>query len=676
MIDKLKSLFEQVIHSCLLLSIREAFIALIPYFISLGIANILINGALYFNVLSPDDYLATLAIESVTAVQLLFPVMVAISVGFHYSKNLMHDGAVGAMLAALSFCVHGHYLQLESGSFQLNSTGSSAYAVIIPLLTSVGLNWFLKLVPRAIHNVAGVSEFLKSKFTLIFPFLFVFFGLFLIMPMINEIGAWLTQALSPDYANSSVAQLTFERMLTVHLFWFVGIHGDNMFDLLFDSGYLGQEIFAGLSAKLFYDTFVIVGGTGCFVGLIIAALFLNKDSHERSVAKFSIPFSIFNFCEIILFALPVFLNPILFIPFILAPALNFLISYAVISWGWVGYEQIEMSWMVPAIIDGYFVGSDANAMLLQGALILMNAALYFPFLRWSANQTNSGTAISSLAQKLNISQQYMARSEHRFIQQQWQSKRSTQALQHALQAISDGELLLYYQPQICLASGNVCGYEALLRIKDPQGVIKGPYFLDELIKHKQTELIDLWVIEQASKDLMCWHQQGFSPEISINLNPDVLTKAHLVEHLCKTFAGFNEQVKVEIIESSYLDQQEQVSTHIKKLKEHGITTVIDDFGTGYSSLFMLANLPVSHVKLDRQFLAQTQQPEGKLLYQEIAKIFGRMRYHVVAEGVETAEELSLVKELGIDVAQGWLYEKALPQQEILAYDSAAKQARC
>ncbi|WP_369676357.1 EAL domain-containing protein, partial [Enterococcus faecium] len=93
--------------------------------------------------------------------------------------------------------------------------------------------------------------------------------------------------------------------------------------------------------------------------------------------------------------------------------------------------------------------------------------------------------------------------------------------------------------------------------------------------------------------------------------------------------------------------------------------VLDDFGTGYSSLSMLANLPVKHVKLDRQFLLQCQQPAGRILYQQVTKIFAKLGFSVVAEGIETQSEADWVKGLGIEIAQGWLYAPSIPHNEVI-----------
>lgn len=658
---------QRLIHSRYLLSLRESFIALLPYFISAALGILLLNLVSNLSFIKDLLSLGIIISSAANTILMLFPIMVSISIGFHLSKNLGANGIVGAMLALLCFCVHSHFLQFIDEQFVLNPTGSSAYAVIIPSLTS----WWFSIGVGLFNRFGGLfdslSGFLKDKFLLILPFSAVFFSLFLVIPLFDWLGSYIALVLSPDYENASVAQLTFERMLVTHLLWFVGIHGDNMFSMLFDQSYLSQDILPGLSAKTFYDVFVLIGGTGCFAGLILAALTLKKGAHERNIAQLSIPFTAFNFCEIIVFALPIFFNPILFIPFLLVPTINFLLSYLFLSSGWIAYTDASISWMTPTLINGYMIGNDLNAMMLQVCLIAINAVIYWPFLQWGAKKADYHSAVEALSSKLKLAEQFAEHSESRFISRQQQTHESTIELQTVLAELSAGELQLHYQPQIDLQTNEVIGFEALLRLKTPQGLIKGPYFLSTLLTHQQTELIDLWVMQQAAKDLATWQANGANPVISINLNPDVLTKLNLVHQLCELFSPFKGQVKVEIIESSYLEDQALVAHHIELLNEHGIITVIDDFGTGYSSLFMLANLPVKQVKLDRQFLMQIETKEGELLYQHVTQLLLQLGYQIVAEGIETPHELAWVKQLGIPIGQGWYFEKALPFEQVQGY---------
>ncbi|WP_283710643.1 EAL domain-containing protein [Pseudoalteromonas prydzensis] len=611
---------------------------MIPYFVSSALAILVLNLAVNFAILSPSDFLYSVIGHSSNIIFTLLPLMVALSVGFHLSKNLGNSAVVGSMLALVSFCAHSDFLTFTNGELAVNGEGASAYAVLVPTLTSYLLMLGYKLVPKHWLELPLISDFLKEKLSLIVPFSLAFFALYLIVPLIEVSVQSALLYVVPNGDDSSVAMQLFKRMIIVHSFWFFGVHGDNAYSMMFDQLFLQQDIMPGLLAKI------------------------------------SIPFSLFNFCEIILFALPVFLNPMLLVPFILVPCFNFLISYFLLSSGVIDYQEVTISWMTPTIINGAMVGTDAIAPLYQVFLIICNACIYYPFLRLSSEKNNYQMAFNKLSSQLNVSERFVANSEQRFIKQQRARNLSSAQLTTVLNTISNARLALYYQPQIDLSTGQVIGFEALLRLHNNDGSVSGPYFLDTLIMHKQTDIIDGWVIKQAARDLTQWRNVGFKPNISINVNPDVLINTAMVEKICQLFVGFADQVKIEIVESSYLEQQIIVTQNINKLRAHNIETVLDDFGTGYSSLSMLTHFPVKHVKLDRQFLLQCQQDAGRILYQQVTELFAKLGFAVVAEGIETHAEEQWVKSLGITTAQGWLYAPAMLRNEVISFTQTRNNA--
>ncbi|MFY8297458.1 EAL domain-containing protein [Pseudoalteromonas sp. SS15] len=662
-----KRSIKAVLHSRFLLSLREAFIALIPYFVSSAIAILLLNSAVKFNIVAPSDHAYSVILASASLVLSLFPVIVSISIGFFISKNFGQSGVVGAMLALLCFSLHGQYINFDGESFRLDPTGGTPYAVIIPCLSSLILKLLVNLHPNLDKYFHHISRFLSEKLLIILPFTLTFFSFYTFMPVINFAGDLIASLITPDISQSTIAELTFERMLFTHGLWFLGIHGDNTFNMVFDANYLMQPIIGNLPAKTFYDTFVLIGGTGCFAGLIIAALFLKSGSHEKNIAKLSIPFTAFNFCEIILFALPIFLNPIMLIPFVMAPTVNFLISYTVIDYGLVNVSNETISWMTPTLVNGFMVSQGFSGVLLQLFLLCLNTLVYYPFLKWHSEQINFDKAISKLSDQLNISEQLRNKGESDFIAHQIDLEKANKALKEVLTEISNGRLLLYYQPQICQFSKTVSGFEALLRLEKQSGDIVGPYFLDTLIKHDETEIIDMWVIEQAHRDLVYFNSKEFKPVISINVNPKVMSNSLLVEYICEVFKDFPSQLKIEIVESSYLTDKKTVLKNIKSLQNAKIHTVIDDFGTGYSSLAMLSELPIKYIKLDKSLLDDTGTVKGKEFYQHIVELLHKMDKSIVAEGVETQEQLAFINDLKIEVVQGWVYQKALPKKDVINF---------
>ncbi|WP_241652069.1 EAL domain-containing protein [Pseudoalteromonas phenolica] len=360
------------------------------------------------------------------------------------------------------------------------------------------------------------------------------------------------------------------------------------------------------------------------------------------------------------------------IPFLLAPTVNFLISFVVIENGLVNVTNETISWMTPTLINGFIVSEGVSGVLLQLSLLCLNTLIYYPFLKWHSEQINFDKAIGKLRDQLNISEQLRNKSESNFIAHQLDTEKSNKVLNEILTEISEGRLMLYYQPQVCQQSQTISGYEALLRLEKKTGDIVGPYFLDTLIKHDETEIIDMWVIEQACRDLEFFKQKKLKPIISINVNPKVMSNSFLIEYVCELFKAFPNQLKIEIVESSYLSDKKAVLQNIASLKKSRIQTVIDDFGTGYSSLSMLSELPIKFIKLDKSLLDDTDSPKGKKFYQQIVDLLHNMDKSIIAEGVETKEQLVFINELNIAEVQGCVYQKALPKKEVLSFDKEFK----
>ena len=174
----IKHSFKAALHSRLLLSLREAFIALIPYFVSSALAILLLNSAIKLNVVTPSDDLYKVVLDGASLVLVLFPVIVAISIGFFISKNYGQSGIVGAMLALLCFSLHGQYILFHGDVFQLNPTGSTPYAVIVLCLSSLILKFFVKAQPNFDKYFHHVSNFLGEKLLIILPFTLTFFSFY------------------------------------------------------------------------------------------------------------------------------------------------------------------------------------------------------------------------------------------------------------------------------------------------------------------------------------------------------------------------------------------------------------------------------------------------------------------------------------------------------------------
>jgi PAS domain S-box-containing protein len=235
-------------------------------------------------------------------------------------------------------------------------------------------------------------------------------------------------------------------------------------------------------------------------------------------------------------------------------------------------------------------------------------------------------------------------------------------------AIEAGQLVVYYQPEVCLDTGRTIGFEALVRWNHPKRGLLGPE--DFIPVAEESDLIILlgsWVMEEACRQMAKWHL-SFSSQppftISINVSPKQFHDPTLVDDLLRILAktGMNPDcLKLEMTESSFMENPVSTLATLRLLKSMNIGLEIDDFGTGYSSLGCLHLLPFDTVKINRSFVRELGVgQEGGEIVRTIIKLARSLRMKVVAEGVETTEQLTILASLGCDYAQGFFFSKPKP----------------
>jgi diguanylate cyclase (GGDEF)-like protein/PAS domain S-box-containing protein len=239
-------------------------------------------------------------------------------------------------------------------------------------------------------------------------------------------------------------------------------------------------------------------------------------------------------------------------------------------------------------------------------------------------------------------------------------------------AIDNEEFVLYYQPKIDIVSGEVNSAEALIRWNDPiTGLVPPGKFIPILEETGLIHEVGRWALKQAIADNLRWRKAGL-PAIRIAVNVSAL-QLHRpsfigeIEDAVAIDAHAAEGLELEITESIIMNNIEHNITSLKSIQAMGITVAIDDFGTGFSSLSYLSKFPVDTLKIDRSFVIEmTTGPEGLVLVATIITLAHAFKLNVIAEGVETEEQSNLLKGLGCDQIQGFLYSKAVPVEEFEA----------
>jgi lactose/cellobiose-specific phosphotransferase system IIC component len=494
----------------------------------------------------------------------------------------------------------------------------------------------------------------------------------------------LFRTLFGDTANADLGTaLGF--VLLSHLFWICGLHGTNIMEPVVNSVFVpnlelnAQQLAQGLEpthmySKEFFDIFVFPGGSGASLCLIIAIIFLTKRTNTRQIAIISSIPSIFNINEILIYGVPIVLNPFFAIPFILTPAVLTLTTTAAMSVGAVPLATMSANWTTPVLLSGFMATNSIGGSLLQIFNIFVGAACYAPFvilfqkhkvregqnaltgltecvLAGMQNLTSRGDSVGNLARGLAIAlkedlQTTMAEDEDR----------------------PDCPLFLEYQPQI-KSDGNLHGVEALLRWKHPQlGMIPPPVTVALAEDSEIEDLLCRWTLRRSFRELKRWNERGLSTILSVNLSPTQISDdiAELVAHELRDNALDPNLIELEVTEQLALTTASR--RRLAQLKELGVRLAMDDFGMGHTSLMYLKEFDLSTLKLDGVLVKDVlDSATSRDIIASISHLADASDIELIAEYVETREQSDMLRSLGVHIYQGYLYSKPLLPDRLFIY---------
>ncbi len=473
--------------------------------------------------------------------------------------------------------------------------------------------------------------------------------------------------------------LLFE--LTLNLLWFFGIHGNDVLEsasqsifapaidinaALVNQGLPATEIFS----KTFFDVFVLMGGCGSTLCLLIAILLFSKRKSNRKLSGFAFVPMIFNINEIITFGLPVVFNPLLLVPFLITPQVLILISFLAMSMGLVPLPIHEVEWTTPILLGGYLSTGSVAGSVLQVINVVVGVLIYRPFVRLLENESlnDFSVRIERLIHTLQESEEtrkpielLALKNDAGLVARDLAGELGTQMRQ--------GKLTMYYQPQFD-NQGRCKGAEALLRWRHSYyGMIYPPLVVK--LAEETGKLLDLEklifssVIEDMDRLLGALGQKA---KISVNLTGTAVQSDEMEDFLAelsRKHPEYCKQIMIEITEQASLQINEELIARLTRIKGMGFELAIDDFSMGSTSIKYLQTSLFNLIKLDGE-LSKGVMNNFRCcdIITSISGLSKNLDIQVLAEYVETDEQKKILEETGCCWYQGYLYSPAVPIEQL------------
>lgn len=458
--------------------------------------------------------------------------------------------------------------------------------------------------------------------------------------------------------------------VAVHLMWFFGIHGSHVLESVAVHNFMvsRQEIFS----KSFYDVFVAMGGCGTTICVLLALLLFFRKERTGKLAGLASFTVIFNMNEMLTFGIPIILNPILFIPFLMTPVISYCLAYAATALGIVPMVTHEVIWSTPVIFGGYLATGSVAGIVMQLVNIAVGTAIYVPFLRWNQRMevTRAKEHVQVLVRELQEKEEqietpvFLSRGDHI-------GTISRTLLMDLKQAIRNGDLYMLYQPQV-YRDGTCIGAEALLRWKHPvYGMIYPPLIIYLAEAGQILPELEHFIIQRVVSDI-AEVKRNYSSDFKVSVNLTAHSLLWEVEtYIRKMLEKYEVDPRmlwIEITEQDILLQTDVVVRKLNEFKQQGHKLLIDDFGMGHTSLLYLQSEYFDVVKLDGSLTRSllTSKTNQKIV-RSIIELGDELGVKVIAEYVEDEAQKDLLEKLGCHCYQGYLYSKPVELEQFITY---------
>lgn len=476
----------------------------------------------------------------------------------------------------------------------------------------------------------------------------------------------------------------FSAMLCIFLicfFWLFGIHGNDVLEpviqdlfqpaievnsVLVSMGEQPTEIFS----KTMFDTFIFMGGCGTVMSLFIAIFIFGKSRGNRRVARLAAPTMLFNVSEVMLFGIPIVMNPIFFIPYIVVPLVCLFNSWVAMRTGIVPIPATEVQWTVPVILNGYLATGSVAGSVLQIFNLAVGVLIYCPFVKIYENRQReiSSGQIENVIECMKQAE-YSGKEALLLTRKDDIGYAARYILFEIEHSMKNGNIDIYYQPQFN-EKDECTGVEALMRFKlEMYGQIYPPLVIELAEENGSLTDIEKYVFKRVTGDIeKIYELTGHKIKVSVNVTPRTIMKEEFLEFLKELSESYNHdhgQICIEITEQTYLEINEWVENEFAKLKALGYIFAIDDFSMGSTSVRYLKKNIFDIVKLDGNIVKNIMSDgNDKEIVASIVVLAKSLNMQTIAEYVESREIQKELENVGCLQYQGYYYSPAVQLEEL------------
>ncbi len=635
-----------------------------------------------------------LLIIQVTTVGIL-AIYITIAINLSYMAQMEEGERLVFKFGSLMSCITGFFILVGFFSSNLDYTLLSGQGVFSALLSGIIGSYLFKKFEdlfktrKKIFLDGADSEF-NAALHVILPFLSVTLCFTVInhlitlcfgVPSVQHLFMKIMDSIFMSMHRSYPSGLLF--VLMISTMWWFGIHGNNVLNQVAEDMFV--EIIPGeIISKSFIDTFVIMGGTGCLIGLLLAMLFFGKRSSTRKLSRLAFLPCVFNISELLMFGFPIIYNPMMAFPFIVAPVLCFTNAYVLTKIGFVPPVTHSVAWTTPALLSGYLATGSARGVIVQLINIVISTACYSPFVimyekRSSDELTSAMDDLVAILKKCEETTEEVVLTEcegntgrlAKMLVSDLEASIAKSSSSNELENVQN-PLIIKYQPQVD-NTGRCIGAESLLRWNHSRyGIVYPPLAVKLAKESGNLYKLDTYIFERSVRDSESFRKCfGDDFKLSVNVTVSTLYDKRFVpflQELAERYKLRSGNICIEITEETELVTTEETGELIRKIRMFGYTFALDDFSMGHTSLQYLQHNQFDIVKLDGNLVKSLlKNDRTKEIINSIVYLSKSLDFKVLAEFVETNEQKEALEKIGCLLYQGYLYSPAIGRDSLLAF---------